>query len=96
MENDAKAQSTIKGTAKRLSFLARNTNLNNPEQVKQFIARRNISDGQKKLLTISYHKYCQYYTIQWTKPKYKPKDKELLRLEKDITIRTGMTTGSRK
>jgi integrase len=77
MENDGKSQSTIKGTNKRLSFLARNTNLNKPEQVKAFIARRNISNGQKKLLTISYDKYCQYYKIQWTKPKYKPQSKAI-------------------
>jgi integrase len=77
MENDAKSRSTIRGTQKRPSLLTRNTNLDNPEEVKAFIARRNVSDGQKKLLAISYKKYAQYYKINWVMPKYKPKAKAI-------------------
>jgi len=77
MENDAKAQYTIKNTNKRLSFLSRNTNLENPEEVKSFIARRNCSDGHKKLLALAYRKYAEYYKLNYTMPKYNPKAKAI-------------------
>jgi integrase len=77
MEGDAKSKYTIKRTAKNLSFLARNTNLSEPEQVKAFIARRNCSDATKKHYAIAYDKYAKYYKIEWTKPHYKPKSKPI-------------------
>jgi integrase len=43
--------------------------------VKAFIARRNVSDGQKKHYAIAYDRYACYYKIEWTKPRYKPKSK---------------------
>jgi integrase len=60
-----------------LRCISQHTNLNEPEQVKQFIASKNVSDGYKKSLCIAYNKYCQYYQIAWNMPLYKPEAKAI-------------------
>jgi len=71
MRNNAKADNTIKNTAKALRRLDRDTDLNNPEQVKQYIANMQVSDGYKKAFCVAYNKYCKHYEIQWQMPKYR-------------------------
>jgi len=75
MKNRARADDTIKNTSKALNRLSKATNLNNPEQVEQFIANLQVSASYKKNLCIAYNKYCKYYKIQWQMPKYKPQPK---------------------
>ena len=43
MEKEAYVDLTIEAVGKRLEHLARNCNLNNPEDVKGFIANKNCS-----------------------------------------------------
>ena len=45
MKKEAYADSTIGAVGNRLRHLSRNCNLNNPEDVKGFIARKNCSYG---------------------------------------------------
>jgi len=75
MKNQARADDTIKNTSKALNRLNKATNLNNPEQVEQFIANLQVSASYKKNLCIAYNKYCKFYKIQWLMPKYKPQPK---------------------
>jgi len=75
MRNNAKADNTIKNTAKALRRLDRDTDLNNPEQVKQYIANMQVSDGYKKAFCVAYNKYCKHYKIQWQMPKYRVQPK---------------------
>lgn len=77
MESDALGKVTIENTRKRLSFLSKNTDLDNPEQVKQFIASRNCTNGNKRTLAIAYQKYVKYYHLTWTFPKYYPEAKHI-------------------
>jgi integrase len=55
---------------KRLKFLAKNVDLNEPEKVKEFIANQNYSDGYKDNLIDAYSHFCQFNKIQWIKPHY--------------------------
>jgi integrase len=75
MKNNGKADDTIKNTSKCLKRLAKSTDLNNPEEVKQFIANLDVSNSYKKNLSIAYKKYCQYNQIKWEMPHYTPKPK---------------------
>ena len=76
MKNKARSNDTIKNTSKALRHLEIHTNLNNPEQVEQFIANKQVSASYKKNLCIAYNKYCQYYKIKWQTPHYKPEPKQ--------------------
>jgi integrase len=75
MKNQAKADDTIKNTSKALKRLAKSTDLNNPEQVTQFIANLQVSTSYKKNLCVAYNKYCQYNKMKWEMPRYTPKPK---------------------
>ena len=75
MKGNAKAYNTIANTAKALRRLDKDADLNNPEQVKQYIANMQVSDGYKKNLCVAYNKYCKHYKIQWQMPKYTPQPK---------------------
>jgi len=75
MKNNAKSDYSITFVDKSLTYISKHADLNNPEQVKQFIANKNVSNGYKKNLCLAYNKYCKYYDIEWQIPKYKPQAK---------------------
>jgi integrase len=77
MENDARSKYTINFTRKALNLLNQHTNLDHPEQVKTFNAKRNSGNGYKRNLAIAYNKYCKYYEIQWQMPIYHPEPKAI-------------------
>lgn len=70
MKDDGLSDCSIKFVSKALTMLSKHCDLNNPESVKPFIANINGSVGYKKNLSRSYNKFCKYYGIQWTMPKY--------------------------
>jgi integrase len=75
MKNQARSEYTIKNTSKALQVLHKHANLNNPEQVKQYIAQLNASTSYKRNLCIAYNKYCKFYQIKWEMPHYKPQSR---------------------
>jgi integrase len=77
MEKDAKSNYTIHFTYKALNLLAKNCKLEDPEQVKTFIAKMNVSSGYKRNLCIAYNKYAKYYKISWNMPTYHPEAKAI-------------------
>jgi hypothetical protein len=77
MKNNARSEYSIKTVDKALTLIGKHADLSEPEQVKQFIASKNASDGYKKSLSIAYNKYCQYYRIEWQMPLYKPEAKTI-------------------
>ncbi len=75
MKKNAYADSTIKGTAKRLRHLQRNCDLRNPEAVKGFIAKKQCSNAHKESLIEAYDKVMKSLNVKWEKPFYKRYDK---------------------
>jgi len=71
MKNIGKAESSIKFVDKALTYISKNADLNEPETVKQFIAKLQTKNGYKRNLCIAYNKYCKYYKIEWEMPLYK-------------------------
>ena len=77
MENNGKSDYSIQFVDKALTYISKHADLSEPEQVKQFIARQQVSSGYKKNLCLAYDKYCQYYKILWQMPLYKPEAKTI-------------------
>jgi len=70
LKNNAKSDYTIKFVDKALRRVNKYADLDNPKQVKQFIAQMDTSDSYKKNLCFAYQQYADYYQIQWHKPIY--------------------------
>jgi integrase len=66
---------TINYTRKSLKLLDKHCNLNNPESVKEFIAKYNTTESYKRNLCYAYERYLKYYGINWIRPKYKASHK---------------------
>jgi len=77
MKNDNKADSTIRNYDKLLSYLDRNTDLSNPEEVKYHVATKTTGKAYKRNLIIAYALYCKYYKIKWEKPEYRQEAKQI-------------------
>jgi integrase len=77
MENNGKSKYTLENYSKLLKHLSKNTNLENPQEVKNFISKINGSNGYKKNLCLAYNKYCKYYNIEWEMPIYFPNPKQI-------------------
>lgn len=75
MHNKGISEAYIYAEANRLKHLARNTDLNKPETVEQFIANKKRSNRYKQLLCEAYQRYTTYYNIPWKMPIYKPEEK---------------------
>ena len=75
MKNNGKAETTIHFTRKALQFLAKHADLNNPEQVKQFIANHEVSNHYKRNLCIAYNKYLEHTNQTWNMPLYRQPSK---------------------
>ena len=63
MENNGKSKSVINSTRKELNNLARNANLDEPEQAKALIARMETGNAYKRMLVQAYNRYVKYYKL---------------------------------
>ena len=72
MKNQGKSDSSIIFVDKALTIISKNANINNPEEVIDFIATKTVSNGYKKNLCIAYNRFCRYHKIKWTMPHFAP------------------------
>jgi len=77
LENEGKSKSVINSTIKELNNLARNADLNNPDEVKCLIARMKTGNAYRRMLVQAYNRYAKYYKISWEAPKYKVVSREI-------------------
>jgi hypothetical protein len=82
LRNDGVTETTLKQINCKLGELARNCNINDPEQGKGYIAtaknqttREPLSEESKNKFAYAYDKYCQTQNIVWKKPSYKVEEK---------------------
>ena len=71
LKNLGHPESTIKSTSDKLLYLAKNSNLDNPENVKTFIARKKVKNSYKATLVKAYNHYVQTNGLTGEKPRYK-------------------------
>jgi integrase len=71
--------------SKVLKNIAKKCDLNDPEAVNEFIAKKHVSSGRKELIVNCYVNYCNYKGLSFNVPRYKRVDKiPYVPLEKDI------------
>jgi len=70
LKNRGLADGTLRNISFNLKHLAKHSNLDNPESVKEYIAKKNCANSQKMNLVKSYNYYAVVNGIQWIKPYY--------------------------
>jgi integrase len=75
MKREGYAESYIEAVGKRLKHLAKHSNIDNPETVKDFIALKQCSTAFKETLVEAYDLYIKANNMKWNKPYYKRYDK---------------------
>jgi hypothetical protein len=69
-------ETTIKESySKVLKNIAKNCDLNDPEAVNEFVARKHVSFGRKELIVNCYVNHCKYKGLSFNLPRYKRVDK---------------------
>ena len=76
MKKEAYEPTTIKRVVKELKHLQRNCNTSNPQEVKLYIANKNVSNARKENLIESYNIAIQSLGLSWNKPFYQRQDKK--------------------
>ena len=85
LKKQGRKETTLVAISRKLRYLARNVDLNQPEKVKEFIANLNCSDGHKDNLIDIYGHYANFYRIHWVKPKYM-REERVTRVPKEEDI----------
>jgi integrase len=72
MKNDGYCETTIYATSRRLRMIARHldTDIDNPEKVKEYIAEKTATNGYKENLADTYDRYVHYNGLNWQRPYY--------------------------
>jgi len=70
MKNDGYCETTIYSTSRRLRMIARDTDIDNPEKVKEYIAQKTATNGYKENLVDIYDRYVHYNGLSWQRPYY--------------------------
>jgi hypothetical protein len=87
MRKDGYSENTIKPIGRRLRNLAKHANLDNPEKVKDFIAKAEWSNGYKENMVNAYNHYAVFHSLEWRKPRYQRAFSiKKLPLESDIDL----------
>jgi len=87
MKKDGYSENTIGPIGRRLRNLAKHVNLESPDEVKEFIAKANWSNGYKENMVNAYNHYTVFHGLSWKKPKYQRAFSiKKLPLESDIDL----------
>ena len=70
MKKDGYSENTIEPLGRRLRNLAKHINLDQPDEVKEFIAKAVWSNGYKENIVNAYNHYAVFHGLSWKKPKY--------------------------
>jgi len=76
MKKEAYEPTTIQRVVKELKHLQKNCNTSNPQEVKLYIANKNVSNARKENLIESYNVAIQSLGLSWNKPFYQRQDKK--------------------
>lgn len=74
MKKNGRKEITQKTVLDRLTLLSKQADLDNPEQVKELIAKLQWKNSTKRTATLDYAGYCNYRQLKWTKPTYHPEE----------------------
>jgi integrase len=85
MEKEGYRRSTILSAVGSLKSVARKADLLNPDSVKTYLAKANVSEGRKEALVVRLARFYKYKGIPFQKPHYKRDEKlPFIPLESEI------------
>jgi len=70
LKKKGRAEATLRGVSKKLKQLSRETNLDDPEAVKEHIANKKVGNCFKEGLAVAYNHYVAVNELKWEKPTY--------------------------
>jgi integrase len=70
LKKNGLAEDTVEKYGRRLRFLAKHTDLNDTENVKNFISNQESSNANKEAYANAYDHYVKFYNLKWIKPFY--------------------------
>ena len=65
MKKQHYATSTIEVTDRRLKLMAESANLDNPEEIMNYLAKIEVKNSYKESLANAYYRYALYNNIEW-------------------------------
>jgi hypothetical protein len=68
LKKQGKVEETINGYSRRLRHPAKNTDINNPETVKEYITSQKSSNANKEAYANAYDHFVKFYGLKWEKP----------------------------
>jgi hypothetical protein len=68
MKRDQRADMTIKTTVRRLKMLSAICDLNNPQEIIDFLAQKKAKDSYLDGIANAYNRFTRYNNIEWKKP----------------------------
>jgi integrase len=85
-KNNGLTEETVRVWYNRLKIIGENTDLNEPEKVKKYIAEASFAQGTKYNMVVVYNAYLQFIGKTWKKPKYHLEQKlpEFIPTEQEI------------
>jgi integrase len=85
LKKQGRKETTLQSISKRLRYLNKKVDLDDPEKVKEYIANLQCTDGYKDNLIDAYSHYAKFCKIHWTKPKYM-REERITRVPKEEDI----------
>jgi len=71
LRSSGKADLTVKFVSDRLKHLAKNVDIDDPDSVNMFIARKQCLNSHKDGYVKAYKHYADFYKIVYVKPHFK-------------------------
>ena len=71
MKKEHYAELTIENTGRRLRYLAKFCDIDNPEQIEAFLANMKAKNSYIETIANAYNRYARIYGLKWNKPKIK-------------------------
>jgi len=93
LKNRGLAEGTLRNISFNLKHLAKHTNLDNPESVKEYIAKKDCANSFKTNLVKAYNYYALVNGIKWIKPYYRH-ERKLPRIPTTEQINTLIASAS--
>jgi len=75
LQREGYRTSTIESHVSAMKTLARHSDIYNPDSVKSYLARLNVTEARKEALVIRLNRFYRWKKMEWTPPRYRRTDK---------------------
>jgi integrase len=75
LQREGYRQSAIESQVSSMKSIARHSNIHDPDSVKSYLARLNVTEARKEVLVIRLNRFYRWKRIEWALPRYYRIDK---------------------